>query len=158
MTFGPQTNYHTGFVVADLEEAVVAFAAPLSVRFMPITTADVAVVIGSERHELRIRFVYSIDEGHHVELIESIPGTTYECPPDQAVLFHHLGYWTSDVTGDGERLVESGFPSELAITPDGAPGPSIAYHRHAHGLRVELVDARALEAMERAWAKLRGRS
>src|SRR6266508_3295705 len=155
MPIGPQTNYHTGFVVADLDEAVAAFSAPLGVRFTPISAADVVAIVGAERQELSMRYVYSIDEGHHIELIESIPGTPYECQPDQAIQFHHLGYWTSDTAGDGEYLEDTGFIRELGIAGEDASAPRIVYHRHAHGLRVELVDANVLSSMERYWAKLR---
>jgi hypothetical protein len=158
MTFGPQTNYHTAFVVSDLEATAAALGAPLAVRFTPITTADVGVIVGSEQRDLRLRYVYSIDDGHHIELIESVPGTPYECDPNHAMQFHHLGYWTSDVAGDGKDLAKYGFGRELAITGGSDSTPRLTYHCHPVGLRVELVDAAILETMERNWSNLRDQS
>ena len=64
---------------------------------------------------------------------------------------HHLGRWSDDVVGDGDRLVAAGYALEAA-GEDAQGTRSWAYHRSPAGPRIELVSRDLEAAMAGLWA------
>ena len=63
---------------------------------------------------------------------------------------HHLGRWSDDVVGDGDRLVAAGYALEAA-GEDAQGTRSWAYHRSPVGPRIELVSRDLEAAMAGLW-------
>src|ERR1700722_18405296 len=94
----PAKLAHIGFVVEDLEGAVESLE-KCGHRFLPISKTRVA---------------QSLDHVQ-LEIIEERPGTHWRAPEPGQI--HHLAYWTDDLKGEAENLVQEGFPV-VATDPD----------------------------------------
>jgi hypothetical protein len=83
------------------------------------------------------------------ELLEAQPRGYYEAPAGAHL--HHVGRWVSDLAAASRALVAAGLPLEAAGVDASGRSPAIfAFHRGAHGLRIELVD-RAMQPGFEAW-------
>ena len=89
---------------------------------------------------MQTAYALSTEGPHHVELVQSIPGTVWSVTaPGHA---HHLGYWVDDVASAAAELVRIGSEQVASVAmKDGRP-PMCAYHRSRSGLYVEIVDRR----------------
>lgn len=129
--------FHTGIVVDDLAAAKAELGHALGVTWND-GGAAVRMLTGEGASTVQTAYALSVEGPHHVELVQSIPGTLWTvAAPGQA---HHLGYWVDDVVAASEALVAAG--SERVVTiaiKDGRP-PMCAYHRSTSGLYVEIVD------------------
>lgn len=149
MTFGPRTHYHTCFIVQDLPVAMEALASTFQVQWMPPQETEAEVWAGAERRLVPIRYVYSIDEGHYMELIQAVPGTIYELEVGKAAEFHHCGYSSDDIVTDVGLLEANGHILEVTMADEATPIPSrFAYVRHELGPRVELVTTEVVDRLE----------
>jgi hypothetical protein len=133
--------FHTGIIVDDLERAMSQWGVALGLHWAPPKTATTPMrcpegVMGRE-----VRFTYSLEGPHHVELLEQVDPSPYLSLTGGRHI-HHLGYFTRDLPGQSRRLEELGFPAELSgVTPDGGVGRA-TFHRNpmAPGMWIELVD------------------
>ena len=139
-----QDLFHTGFVVDDLESSMAELTAQLGVRWTPVEERRMKLRGPDGPFRPDLRFTYTTDGPHHLELLQTVPGTVWE--PMAAGRFgaltaHHLGIWCDDVAGTSAELVAAGCP--LLATYDGDPDRAVgfAYHRLAGGVVVELVDS-----------------
>ena len=128
--------YHFGLVTDDYEGTQAQLTALLGYRWgdeihltMPFAFAS------GETRELTVEFCYSTGDEPRLELIRPMAGTPWQ--PASAG-WHHFGYWSDDVTGDGARLEQQGYEMEMfGPGPDGAP--TWGYWRHPAGARIEIV-------------------
>lgn len=153
MTFGLDRQFHVGFVVADLSEAMEALADALKVHWTPIQATVSDAWMKEGRRQIPIRWAYTA-EAPHIELIEEVQGTVWMAPDGGGS--HHLGYWVDDLAATAQWLESHGFVNDLKGASDDHDGPHrMTYHRHRiTGLRLELVDASILPAMEALWASV----
>jgi hypothetical protein len=142
----PEPLFHVGIVVLDLEEAVARFTELLGLSWGPLAEVEATLVDGEgEDFGVRLRSRLSSD-APHVELIEEVPGTVWEC--NEHSNLHHIGFWTETLVEDSARFSGAGCPLVIAGRVDGQVPARIAYHSDPLGVRVELTDV-ALRAMIR---------
>ena len=97
--------YHTGFVVDDLEAAREELGSLLGVSWLAgggtvrIDTPDGSSLAST-------RYALSAEGPHHVELVQSVPGTLYIASGSASA--HHLGYWVDDVPEASAALEKCG--------------------------------------------------
>lgn len=144
--------FHTGIRVPSLDAAMselggalgLTWAVPNEVPAQPVWTPD----LGSR--EVRLRFTYSVEGEHHVELLESEPGSPWF--GDDLPGSHHVGRWVDDVVESTDRLVADGWRLAIAHrSPDDGLG-LFSYVESPSGVLVELVDRSIAPAFERWWA------
>jgi hypothetical protein len=131
--------WHTGIVVDDLEAAKAELGLELGVNWRD---GGAAVRLSTDDGTMTVQTAYalSLEGPHHVELVQSIPGTVWtSIAPGHA---HHLGYWVDDIVAISAALIARGAVrlASVAMTDD-AP-PMCAYLRATTGLHVEIVDRR----------------
>jgi catechol 2,3-dioxygenase-like lactoylglutathione lyase family enzyme len=149
MTFGLTDQFHTGFVVRDLEATIEGLRDVLRLRWTAVQHVDVDAWAANGRLRTPIRFVYSVEEPH-IELIEAKAGTLWTAAGDLGL--HHLGFWVDDLVAEAARLEELGLVRELTGASDEDLDPHlVTYHRHKTGLRIELVDRVLVPSMEQLW-------
>jgi hypothetical protein len=132
--------FHTGIVVDDLAAAAAEMGAQLGVTWhegggeVLLVTADGAALT-------KTAYVLSKEGPHHLELVQSVPGTLYVPTPEARG--HHLGYWTDDVRAASAALEAHGLPLHTSMCFGSADAPPIcAYHRAGDGFFVELVSTK----------------
>ena len=133
----PADLYHTGFVVDDLAAAQEQFGSLLGVSWLTgggtvrIDTPDGSSVV-------QTAYALSAEGPHHVELVQSVPGTLYVASGSASA--HHLGYWVDDVAAASAALEKCGLPCAASVGVEGSRhGPMAAYHRAGDGVYVEVV-------------------
>ena len=136
--------FHTGIVVDDLAAEAARMGEQLGVTWHEgggevfLVTADGAALT-------KTAYVLSKEGPHHLELVQSVPGTLYTPSPDPRG--HHLGYWVDDVSAASAALEAQGLPLDTSMCFGRADAPPIcAYHRASTsdraGFFVELVSTR----------------
>jgi hypothetical protein len=139
--------FKVGMLVADLEVAMRDLGGWLGVGWTPVQESALAIATSSGREDVELRYAYSLGVAPHLELIEALPTGYYAAPTG----LHHVGRWVDDLAAASAALARAGLPREAAgIAADGATPALFAFHRGAHGLRVELVDA-AMRANFEGW-------
>ena len=129
--------FHTGIVVDDLDAARQEYGEALGVSWRA-GGADVRLLTDEGSRTVRTSYVLSKEGPHHVELVQSIPGTLWTTvAPGHA---HHLGYWVDDLAAASDELERRGGHRLGSVAMrDDAP-PMCAYYRTTNGLCVEIVD------------------
>lgn len=144
----PQDQYHIGIVVDDLDAAKDWYSEMAGYHWCEEMKIENVFVTSNGEAKVPLRFTYSRQDPH-VELVESIPGTTFTSAWPH---LHHVGYWSSDIEADVAALQAAGAELEgKGYWPDGR-GPIWAYVIPPMGCRMELVDSAAKASMERWWA------
>jgi hypothetical protein len=107
--------WHIAFAVDDIEEGMAQFGGALNLNWLPIkyfhgesTDAD------GNRYVLNTRLTFATAGPCALELFERVPGTPNE--PATGTAFHHLGYWTRDVSEERERLQGCGWFHKGGLT------------------------------------------
>ena len=131
--------FHTGIVVDDLASAMEELGAILGVAWNT-GGAEVRLTDAAGVRTVRTAYALSTAGPHHVELVQSIPGTLWSVvAPGHA---HHLGYWVDDVPTAAAELERLGSEQIASVAvKDGRP-PICTYHRSPSGLYLEIVDRR----------------
>jgi hypothetical protein len=150
-TLRPDSQFHVGIIVEDLEGELARLTALFGYRWCPEISADTTVRLhtadGPVDTTVTNRFSYSVDEPH-LEIIRPIPGTVW-VPADSGV--HHVGYWSDDVPADSAALEALGMTREVeGLLPDATP--YWVYLRAPGGPRIELVSSQVKPGMEQYWA------
>jgi glyoxalase/bleomycin resistance protein/dioxygenase superfamily protein len=141
--------FKIGVLVSDLERAMSDLAGWLGLAWTPVQESPLALATAVGREDVKLRFAYSIGTEPHLELIEAQPSGYYAAPGGPHL--HHVGRWVDDLVAESAALERAGLPREAAgIAADGTTPALFAFHRGAHGVRVELVDA-ANRANFAAW-------
>lgn len=133
--------FHTGIIVDDLEQAMASWGVALGLHWAPPKSAATPMhcpdgVLGRE-----VRFSYSVEGPHHIELLEQVDPSPYLSLTGGRYI-HHLGYYTRDLAGQSRRLEDLGFPCELSGVTAGGGVARATFHRNvlAPGMWIELVD------------------
>lgn len=128
--------YHTGIVVDDLASAQERFGQLLGLTWL---TGGGEVHFRSHDGVRVATTAYAISsEGpHHVELVQSVPGTLYTVAGSGRA--HHLGYWADDVRDRSAALSRCGLPEVASIGFGDDDPPICAYHQAGEGFYIELV-------------------
>jgi Glyoxalase/Bleomycin resistance protein/Dioxygenase superfamily len=131
--------FHTGIVVDDLASAKEELGGSLGVTWRD-GGAEVRLTGATGVRTVQTAYALSTSGPHHVELVQSIPGTLWSvAAPGHA---HHLGYWVDDVPMAAAELVRLGSEQVASVAiKDGRP-PMCTYHRSRSGLYLEIVDRR----------------
>jgi hypothetical protein len=142
-----------GIVVPALEPAMAHLTELVGLHWGPVIETQPTPMIqpgSGTRMSPSFRLSFSRDEPH-LELIEEVPGTIWVC--NEYSNLHHIGFWTTDLGSESSRLTTAGCPVEIAgLDPRQAVSTVIAYHRSPLGLRIEMVDLSAEEAMSALWS------
>jgi Glyoxalase/Bleomycin resistance protein/Dioxygenase superfamily len=141
-------------LVLDLERAMRDLGRWLGLSWTPVQESPLSLATPHGREDVKLRYAYSTNGVPHLELIEARASGYYAAP--EGPHLHHVGRWVDDLGAASASLAREGLPLEAAgIGADGASPALFAFHRGAHGVRVELVDA-AMRASFEGW--LRGGS
>lgn len=153
MTFLPGNLYHSGFIVADLDE-VVASLQEAGVRrwTAPKQLRGVTARLGEREVDARFRYSYSCDGPHHLELIEPEDDALFTAGP--TMTFHHFGFWSQDLERDVQAAAAAGMPMEVEFIEDATGRRKVTYHRNEAGLMVELVPESSRPTWEERWASV----
>jgi hypothetical protein len=132
--------YHTGLIVDDLDEAMSTFGEALGLHWAPTRTARTPMrcpegIVGRE-----VRFTYSLEGPHHMELLEQVDPTPYLSMTGGRYV-HHLGYYTRNLVESARWLDEQGFIMELSGVDEAGGIGRATFHRHPvlPGFWFELV-------------------
>lgn len=146
-----QQQFHTGFLVGNLEDAMDLYARSLGLRWASPYTYEALNLWTPERgaHQIRLDVAYSIDGPQHLEIQVGPSGSIYDVNLHSG---HHVGYWVEDVTAASRQLVDCGWtPVVAACSPEDGFG-GFAYFRPPHeGLLVEVVSTAARPRFENWW-------
>jgi catechol 2,3-dioxygenase-like lactoylglutathione lyase family enzyme len=135
--------FHTGIVVDDLEAAKEEFGRLLGVTWLE-GGGKVKMHAAGEASTVETRYAVSAAGPHHVELVQSVPGTLYTSNGSGRA--HHIGYWVDDVPAASEALVQTGLTNVVLISFGGGRPPITAYHEASNGFWIELV-ARSMKPL-----------
>lgn len=100
--------WHIAFAVDNLEDGMAKFGDAMNLRWNPIKNFE-----GQSAHAdgtpftLKTRLTFATAGPCALELFESVPGTPNE--PATGTVFHHMGYWTENVSTERERLEQCGW-------------------------------------------------
>jgi catechol 2,3-dioxygenase-like lactoylglutathione lyase family enzyme len=142
--------YHAGFVVPDLEAAVVDFEAKLGYTFNPPTTLGVHEVedrVSGITGSIEMRVAYTRQGPFRLEVIEAQGEGVYAAG---GAGIHHLGVWEADVAGRLKQLEADGDPIDAVLRQkDGSI--SVIYARSAAlpDTRLEYVSEAQRARLER---------
>jgi catechol 2,3-dioxygenase-like lactoylglutathione lyase family enzyme len=144
-----QRFFHTGVRVTELDEAMAELGPALGVTWaeprqgeQPLWTPD------GGQQTAGLRFTYSVEGPHHVELLEGAPGSVWAAGEGPGV--HHSGVWVDDLPAEARSLVAAGWDVVAAQAAPSEGFGVFAYLAPPSGLLVELVDA-AIEPHFQAW-------
>jgi hypothetical protein len=139
--------FKTGVVVLDLERAMEELGRWLGLRWTPVQESPLALWTGQGREDVSLRFVYSLGAPPFLELLEAQPRGYYSAP--NGAHLHHVGRWVDDLAKASAELAAQGLPLEAAgLDAQGSKPAVFAFHRGAHGMRVELVDSAMRSSFE----------
>ena len=146
-----QALFHTGVRVPDLEAAMAALGSSLGLTWAKVIEREQALwtpALG--QHTVPLRFTYSCEAPHHIELLQGTPGSFWDGRDLPGV--HHHGVWVDDVPTEVERLVSEGWTLEgAARSPEDGYGV-MAYVRSPGGLLLEPVGSVVRPRFDRWWA------
>lgn len=132
--------YHTGVIVDDLDRAMESWGDALGLLWAPPLESTVPLrcpdgIVGRE-----VRFTYSLQGPHHIELLEQVDPSPYLNVTGGRHV-HHLGYYTDDLRAAAADLEAKGFRMELSgIEDDGGIGrATFHYSEQSPGFWIELV-------------------
>ena len=139
--------YHVGIVVPDIEVAKEHLGELLGITWGPVLHIDEYDVRDGDGHDLLVpnTLCYST-EAPHVELVEEVPGTVWEC--NEHSNLHHIGVWTDALPADSAAYGELRCPLQLCGHEGDVAPTQFAYHRDPLGVRIELVDVAMKPMME----------
>ena len=133
--------YHTGVIVDDLDKTMARWTEALGLHWAPPMTSTLPLMCPTGLEEREVRYTYSIEGPHHVEILEQInPAPYLKLTGGRHV--HHLGYYTSDLVGESARLSALGMRCELSAVDEEGRVTRATFHYDAlaPGMWIELVD------------------
>ncbi|WP_067794614.1 VOC family protein [Actinomadura formosensis] len=95
--------WHIAFALDNLEEGMERFGAALNLDWLPVKHyVGESVDQNGRPYTLKTRLTFATAGPCALELFERVPGTPNE--PAKGTAFHHMGYWTEDLSKERERL------------------------------------------------------
>ncbi|MBB6407114.1 VOC family protein [Arthrobacter sp. AZCC_0090] len=132
--------YHTGIIVDSLQNAMDTMGPALDLMWAPPRTSTVPMLCPDGVVGREVRFTYSLQGPHYIELLEQIDATPYlNLTGGRRV--HHLGYFTDDLVGAAADLERRGYRRELSGVDEngGIARATFHYNAEAPGMWIELV-------------------
>ncbi|MFH8738412.1 VOC family protein [Streptomyces sp. NPDC017964] len=127
------------FTTPDLETTMSELAGAAKLTWQPPVHGRLA--------EWDYRMTFTADGPPFIELIETAPGGPWG--DTRSPGFHHLGFWTSDLSAGSARLAGLGLEEAFSGCPFGRP---FAYqHVDSIGGHLELVDVTRQPAFLQSW-------
>lgn len=148
MTLRPADLYHSGYLVADLEELRDRLVGLGQRYWTPPKDHELRIRVHDEERTIRFRYVYSAEGPHHLELIQPVAGGYLRS--DGPMSFHHLGYWVDDLAAGLDAASDHGLTLECLFLDD-AGQPKVAYLLDASGIRHEMVPRSHQPVMQERW-------
>jgi catechol 2,3-dioxygenase-like lactoylglutathione lyase family enzyme len=143
--------FHTGILVADIDQSMAELGSTFGLTWCAVQHRQMQVwrpSLGVTTTDLK--FTYSTNGPHHIELVQGQPGTLWDGVADPGL--NHHGYWVDDVAATTEHLVANG--SELlqaGAAPEDGYG-TFTYVKLPSGVIVEPVWNAARPRFERWFA------
>ena len=128
--------WHVAFAVDNLEEGMEQFGKALNLDWTPIKNYT-----GPNSHadgtpfELTTRLTFATAGPCALELFEAVKDTPNE--PAQGTVFHHMGYWTSDVATEKDRLAQCNWQHAGGYT---SPDTRAAFFSSTLGIFLEACN------------------
>ena len=146
-----QPSTHVGQAVPDLDAAMASLGGALGLDWCEVLAWDMRVWTPEGAQDVHCRFTYSTGpRAHRFELLQSVPGTLWDADGPTA---HHVGFWSSNLRGDGAGLEAEGFRLVGTLADDPGRPTGFAYYQHPDGgPLLELVDDALIPRFERWWA------
>lgn len=147
--------FHTGFVVRDIDAGIAELTAVFGATWTDVEEREMRLRGPEGPLRPTLRFAYTREGPHRLELLEAVPGTLWEAPPEGVggtLAAHHIGVWCDDVAGTSRQLISSGSPRLATYDGEGEDAVGFAYHRLATGALIELVDSSRRPAFDRWFA------
>ena len=130
--------FKAGLLVEDIEKACEEIGRWLGLEWTPVQESPLVLETASGREQVSLRFAYSLGDPPHLELLEAQTKGYYAVRRGEHI--HHLGLWVDDLAEASAGFERLGLPLEAAgVDPQGTTPAIFAFHRGAHGLRLELV-------------------
>jgi hypothetical protein len=132
--------YHTGIIVDSLEKAMDTMGDALGLLWAPPRTSTVPMQCPDGILDREVRFTYSLQGPHYIELLEQInPAPYLSLTGGRRV--HHLGYFTDDLAAASDELEARGFRKELSGVDDNGDVARATFHynEESPGMWIELV-------------------
>ncbi len=143
----PARIYHIGIVVQDLDRAMDELGTSCGYTWSDVRTLNSGLVTPSGPASVSARVVFTRQGPPWLEFIEGPAGSVWSAVGGNAL--HHLGFYVDDLEAESARLASLGMAFEVgAAGPDGRLS-GFAYHNNPQGGRLELVDARLKDGLER---------
>ena len=140
-------HFHVGIVVKDLAAAQIELTDQLGVTWGPVLRLDEVEYRDGEGRAvvLPTTMCYSVEEPH-LELIEEVPGSVWEC--NEHSNLHHIGVWTDDLAAESDRVGAAACPLQWSGRAGDSAPAAFAYHLGDLGVRIELVDSAIRPGLE----------
>lgn len=143
--------FHTGMLVSDLHAGMREVGAALGVAWTAVGDRELPVRGRDGTTTVRLRFVYSRQGPHRIELIEVAPGSLWDpADVDAPSGAHHLGVWCDDLVAGARALEAQGGRFVATLDVPGREFTAFTYHRMPSGELIELVDRRQTDVFA-AW-------
>jgi hypothetical protein len=132
--------YHTGIIVDGLDDAMATMGGALGLDWAPPRSSTVPLECPDGVLGRHVRFTYSLQGPHHIELLEQLDPAPYLSLTGGRRV-HHLGYFTDDLRGAAAMLEARGYRRELnGVDEDGGIArASFHYNPDSPGMWIELV-------------------
>jgi hypothetical protein len=131
--------YHVCFTTPDLAATMQDLTRSAGLTWQPPVEGKLA--------DWHYRMAFTAGGSPFIELIETDPGGPWGDTSTPG--FHHLGFWSSDLTAGSARLSSHGYPQAFSGCPYGR---AFAYHRvHSLGGHIELVDLTRQSSFLQRW-------
>lgn len=141
MTKRPRMSlYHTGLIVENLDEAMETMGDALGLRWFTPRTATSPFQSPGGVLEREVRFTYSLQGPHFIEILEQIDPAPYLTVTGGRRV-HHLGYYTDDLPTAARWLEDHGYRRELNGVDHhgGIARATFHYNPESPGMWIELV-------------------
>jgi catechol 2,3-dioxygenase-like lactoylglutathione lyase family enzyme len=144
----PNQIYHVGVVVQDLDRAMDDLSTALGYNWTAVRTMNTSVLLPSgSPAPISLRLAFTKQGPPWLEFIEGPAGSVWSAAGGN--MLHHVAFYVDDLEAERQRMESLGMAFEVGgMGPDGRLS-GFAYHLNPHGGRVELVEARLRDGMER---------
>ena len=78
MTFDITSPFHVGYVVADVDEAMVRLSAATGITWHPPQVFSLDIMVGDQRLGFDTRFTYSVEGPVQIEIVQGPAGTLFD--------------------------------------------------------------------------------
>jgi hypothetical protein len=134
------TLYHTGLIVENLDDAMEKMGGALGLNWFTPRTATSPFQSPGGILDREVRFTYSLQGPHFIEILEQINPAPYLHVTGGRHI-HHLGYYTDDLPAAAQWLEDHGYRRELnGVDHNGnVARATFHYNPEAPGMWIELV-------------------